>query len=257
MTRRSKLYVGHVSHRRLQPKEHSLRYRVFWLLVDLDELDQLDESLRLFSHNRFNALSLHDRDHGDGSGRPLKAQILAHLDAARLETNGVSIALLCMPRLFGYVFNPLSVYFVSAPGGRTTAILYEVTNTFGERHSYLIPAQDDRTAVDQRCDKRFYVSPFLEMGLRYRFRVHVPDDRVSVAIHAADASRDLLAASLHGSARALDDRSLLRALVTHPLLTLKVSAAIHWHALRLLLKGIRMHPHPAPPRQSVSFSAKP
>ena len=95
------------------------------------------------------------------------------------------------------------------------------------------------------------------MGLRYRFRVHVPDDRVSVAIHVADESRDVLAASLHGSARALHDGSLLRALVTHPLLTLKVSVAIHWHALRLLLKGIRVHPHPDPPRQPVSFSAKP
>ena len=141
MSLRSTLYAGTVMHRRVRPRAHRLRYRVFWMLLDLDEIAALPHILRLFSHNRFNAVSFFDNDHGDGSGRPLRAQVEEHLQAAGIAPDGGPIRLLCMPRVFGYGFNPLSVYFCYQRDGSLAAMLYEVHNTFGERHSYLIPVE--------------------------------------------------------------------------------------------------------------------
>ena len=265
MNLRSALYVGTVMHRRVRPRPHRLRYRVFWMLFDLDEIEQLPRKLRLFSHNRLNACSLFDRDHGDGSGRRLRLQVEDHLRMAGIEPDGGPIRLLCMPRIFGYGFNPLSVYFCYQRDGSLVAILYEVHNTFKERHSYLIPVARDAgpaagiaagvrpgTVIDQSCRKGFYVSPFMDMDMSYAFRVAVPDERVAVAIRAADKDGLLLAAALAGNRVALTDAALLRILVSHPLLTLKVVGAIHWHALRLLLKGMRLRPRPRPPGAPVT-----
>ena len=262
MNLRSALYAGIVTHRRLRPRPHRLRYRVFWMLLDLDEIGRLTRRLRLFSHNRFNALSFFDADHGDGSGRPLRDQVEDHLRAAGLATNGGAIRLFCMPRVFGFGFNPLSVYFCYQRDGSLAAILYEVHNTFRERHSYLIPVERDVAAagvagapgavIDQHCRKGFYVSPFMDMEMSYSFRVAVPDQRVMIAIRAADQDGLLLAAALTGQRSALTDVALLRALATHPLLTLKVIGAIHWHALRLLLKGLKLRPRPLPPAAPVT-----
>jgi uncharacterized protein len=253
MRLRSTLYAGTVTHRRVRPRPHRLRYRVFWMLLDLDQIDRLPRRLRLFSHNRFNAVSFFDADHGDASGRRLRDQVEGHLRAAGLATDGGAIRLFCMPRVFGYGFNPLSVYFCYQRDGSLAAILYEVHNTFRERHSYLIPVDRDAgTVIDQRCRKRFYVSPFMDMDMNYRFRVAVPDQRIAVAIRAADQDGLLLAAALTGERIALTDLALLRALATHPLLTLKVVGAIHWHALRLLLKGLKPRPRPRPPAAPVT-----
>jgi len=253
MSQHSTLYAGTVTHRRVRPRPHRLRYRVFWMLLDLDEIDRLPASLRLFSHNRFNALSFFDADHGDGSGRPLRDQVEGHLRAAGLATDGGAIRLFCMPRIFGYGFNPLSVYFCYQRDGSLAAMLYEVHNTFRERHAYLIPV--DRaagTVIDQRCRKRFYVSPFMDMDMNYRFRVALPEERIAVAIRAADQDGLLLAAALSGDRVAMTDATLLRLLATHPLLTLKVIGAIHWHALRMVLKGFRLRPRPRPPAAPVT-----
>jgi DUF1365 family protein len=253
MSLRSTLYVGSVMHRRVRPRRHRLRYRVFWMLLDLDEIVTLPRRLRLFSHNCFNALSFHDADHGDGSGRPLRAQIEDHLATAGIDLGGGAIRLLCMPRVFGYGFNPISVYFCHDKSGALAAIIYEVHNTFHQRHSYLLPV-DTVTGeiVDQQCRKVFYVSPFMDMDLSYQFRVAPPRDRVSVVIRASDRDGMLLVAALSGDRRELSDSVLLRTLATNPLLTLKVIAAIHWHALRLLLKGFRPRPRPLPPAMPVT-----
>jgi DUF1365 family protein len=147
----------------------------------------------------------------------------------------------------------LSVYFCYQRDGSLAAMLYEVHNTFRERHAYLIPV--DRTAgtiIDQRCRKRFYVSPFMDMDMNYRFRVAVPDQRIAVAIRAADQDGLLLAAALSGDRLAMTDATLLRLLATHPLLTLKVIGAIHWHALRMVLKGFRLRSRPRPPAAPVT-----
>jgi DUF1365 family protein len=257
MTLRSCLYSGKVMHRRLRPKPHRLRYRVAWMLLDLDEITALPQKLRLFSYNGFNAVSFFDRDHGDGSGRPLRPQVEAHLRDAGITPDGGPIRLLCMPRMFGYGFNPLSVYFCHRRDGALAAILYEVHNTFRQRHSYLIPVDPAAgiaagATIDQQCRKGFYVSPFMDMDLHYAFRVVVPDSRVAVAIRTADRDGLVLAAALSGDRLALTDAALLRLLVAYPLLTLRVIGAIHWHALKMVLKGFRLRQRPCPPTAPVT-----
>jgi DUF1365 family protein len=256
MTFQSTLYVGSVVHRRLRPRAHRLRYRMFWMLVDLDEIDALASELRLFSSNRFNAVSFYDADHGDGSGAPLRPQVERHLAKAGIAIDGGRIKLFCMPRIFGYGFNPLSIYFCYSRIGPLVAILYEVHNTFAERHSYLIPVDslvnNPGSVITQQCHKVFHVSPFMDMDMTYQFRVVAPAERVAVAINAAKTDGVQLFAALAGRHRGLSDAGLLRLLVSHPLLTLKVVGAIHWHGLRLLLKGIKLRHHPAPPSIPVT-----
>lgn len=253
MNPHSALYVGAVMHRRLRPRIHSLRYRVFWLLLDLDDIANLPGSLRWFGHNRFNAVSLYDADHGDGSQTPLRDQVRRHLRTAGIPTADGQIRLLCMPRIFGYAFNPLSIYFCYRGDGLLAAILYEVRNTFGERHSYLIAVEPGGAEiVEQHCGKEFYVSPFMDMDVSYAFRVAPPGGRINVAIDTFDRAGRVLTAVLSGKRSTLSDATLLRALATHPLLTLKVIAAIHWHALRLLLKGFKLRPRPRPPIDPIT-----
>jgi DUF1365 family protein len=254
-TFRSCLYVGEVMHRRAQPY-HKLRYRVFSLLLDLDELPALGRRFRWFSHNRFNLLSFHDRDHGSCDGRPPRAWVDAALAANGIATGG-RIALLCFPRLWGYVFNPLSIFFCYAPSGALGAILYEVRNTFGDKHGYLIEVPPDRTsddaAIAQACAKGFHVSPFLPLAGEYRFRLQPPGARLAIQIrHLLDGAEALLATH-SGWRQDLTDGALLSAVARHPLMTLKVIAGIHWEALRLWLKRARVHPRPTPPAHDVTF----
>lgn len=238
------IYTGRVVHHRLRPRVHRLRYRVFWLLLDLDDIDSLAKKLRIFSRNRFNLVGFFDRDYGDGSAVPLRTQAESLLRKAGCRPDEVAaIKLLCMPRILGYAFNPLSVYFCWRRDGGMEAIIYEVHNTFGERHSYAIPAYGATSKVEQGCDKEFHVSPFLGMDMNYTFHVSLPEAHVSVAIHGRDGSEPVIAASLSGKRQELSDTTLLKAFVTHPLLTVKVIAAIHWHALRMVLKGFRIHAH--------------
>lgn len=251
MSFRSQLYVGSVMHRRLRPCVHQFRYRAFWLLLDLDELPRLSDELRLFSHNRPNVFSLYNADHGDGTATPLRQQVERQLATAGLDINGGRIALMCMPRTLGYVFNPLSIYFCYDAAGAIAALVYQVHNTFGDHHSYVIAAPPEPGAIRQHCDKSFYVSPFMDMNLRYEFRVAAPAERVAVGIRAHAAGERLFNAALAGSRRDLSDRALMRLALTVPAVTMKVMAAIHWEALRLWLKGARYRPRPSAPAAAV------
>jgi DUF1365 family protein len=255
MSLRSAIYVGSVMHRRLQPRVHRFRYRAFWLFLDLDELDSLGKRLRWFSHNRPNVFSLHDKDHGDGSSTPLRAQIEDKLRQARIDISGGSIQLLCMPRTLGYCFNPLSVYFCSRADGSPAALVYQVHNTFGERHSYVIPVLRHDGELRQSCQKALYVSPFMDMNMRYDFRVSGPGSHLTVGIRVSTSDGPVLNAVLTGKRRLLIDRHLVSAFVSIPAITVKVIAAIHWEALRLWLKGLRLIPRPAPPVQPTTAVA--
>jgi len=249
------LYLGQVMHRRLIPFGHKFAYRVFSLFLDLDEIPQLAERLRWFSHNRFNLFSFHDRDHGPRDGGAIKPWIERLLTERGLDLGGGRIAVLCFPRVLGYVFNPLTIYFCWHGDGELRAVLYEVKNTFGEQHCYLLPVEPGRNRhqpILQRCDKRFHVSPFIGMTASYRFRLDEPDERLAILIRQESPAGELLIAT-HTARRApLDDAGLLRAFVSHPLITLKVIASIHWEALRLWLKGARYHARPRPPEHEVS-----
>lgn len=255
MNFRSALYAGSVHHRRLWPKVHALRYRVFWLLIDLDEVGDLHRKLPFFSYNRTNLVSFRDRDHGDGSGTPLRAQVEKILCEAGIERDGGSIRLFCLPRILGYAFNPLSVYFCYRADGSLAATLYEVHNTFGERHSYLFPAGEDG-AVSQHCAKAFHVSPFLDMQMAYRFRVTPPASRIAISIRGTSHDKPVIVASLAGERKALHAWNLMGAVLQFPLVTFKVTAAIHWHALRLWLKGIAIRGKPEAPAHPVTFVRK-
>jgi DUF1365 family protein len=252
----SALYLGGVMHQRLRPVRHALRYAVFYLLLDLDDLPQIAARLRLFSLDRFNLFSFHQRDHGAGEAGGLRRYVDQQLAQAGLAP-AATVRLLAMPRVLGYAFNPLSVYFCSDAQGRLQAILYEVNNTFGQRHSYLAgtdPHQED-AFIEHGCAKAFHVSPFLALQMRYAFRVQAPAaDRPGMELHitASDAGGAVLVAQLRARRRGLTDAALAAAFFMQPLLTLKVTAAIHWEALALWLKGVRLQPRPAPPPEPMT-----
>jgi DUF1365 family protein len=236
---RSGVYEGTVYHKRLRPKLHAFRYRVFSLLLDLDELPALHRRLRLFSHNRWNLFSFLDRDHGIDRPPSLRAWVEARLAGAGIAIPGGRITLLCYPRILGYVFNPLSVYFCHRAEGELAAVIYEVSNTFGERHAYVLPDPGDRAgAVRQDCRKAFYVSPFNDVSGAYQFQVRPPAERVSIHIDQHDSGGKLFHAGFTGLRSGLSDRALLALALRYPLMTLKVIAAIHWEAFRLLIKGV-------------------
>lgn len=249
----SALYFGEVMHQRVRPRRHRLSYRVFFLFADLDELADLNGRLPLFSHNRLNLFSFFDKDHGSGDNGPLRRWVELQLAEAGIDLGGGAIRLLCFPRVLGYVFNPLTVYFCYRPNGDLAAILYEVSNTFGERHTYLVPVEADGAAVlSHRCDKEFYVSPFNAVEGGYSFRVEPPAESVSVVINQSDAEGPLLHAVLRAKRVPLTQAALLTAFVRYPLLTLKVIAGIHWEALRLWGKGLRLVDRPRPPARPVT-----
>jgi uncharacterized protein len=244
MTSASAIYTGWVMHRRLQPRRHGFRYRAWWLLLDIDELPSLTARLRWLSLDRVNLFAFYTRDFGHGAA-PLRPQIERKLAEAGIPFDGGAIRLLCMPRVIGYAFNPLSIYFCYLHDGNIAALVYEVHNTFGERHSYVVEAAPSLDGViRQTTAKRLHVSPFMGMDMRYDFRVSPPAETLTVAISGANASATLINASLHAHRRELSDWQLLRLLASEPLVTFKVIGAIHWEALRLLAKRLRFYPHP-------------
>ena len=236
----SALYEGWVMHRRITPRHHRFKYRVFAMLLDLDELPGLDRRLSLFAYNRGGLFSFQDRDHGDG--RPVKVWLDDLLAKAGISAGGRR-RVLCYPRILGYVFNPLSVWFCDDEQGALAAIIYEVHNTYDERHAYVLPAGSDKKLVRHGCLKQFYVSPFLSRDCRYHFRIRPPGEDIAVTIHEEEAGRPILNASFAGARKALTDGALVRMLLRYPLMTLKVMVAIHYEAVRLMLKGVRRHPH--------------
>ena len=222
------------------------------MLLDLDELDQLSSKLRWFSYNRPNLFSLYDTDHGDGTRTPLRAQIESRLDEAGIDLTGGRVWLLCMPRTFGYSFNPLGIFFCHRADGTLAAIVYQVHNTFAERHSYVIAVERTGNAIHQRCRKLFYVSPFMDMDMRYDFRIVGPSERIVVDICASSAGERVLHAVLAGVRESLTDRALARVFLQMPAISIKVMAAIHWEALKLWAKRIRFQQRPAPPERATT-----
>jgi uncharacterized protein len=235
----SSIFVGTVSHTRFFPKRHAFSYRVFSLALDVDGIDRLSCSLRLFSRNRWNLLSFHDRDHGNRDGSPVAMQIRKILRESDLEHACERITLLCYPRLLGFVFNPLSVFFCHRQDGRLGAIVYEVSNTFRERKSYVIPVvQDDGGVIAQFCAKEMYVSPFTSRHGDYEFRVLAPGNKVMVGVDFVTGDGPVLKTRFHGQRRSLSDWSILGMVARHPLMTFRVVAGIHMQAARLWLKGV-------------------
>lgn len=242
------LYFGEVMHARLKPVGHRFGYRVMSLLIDLDRLDEADKQSLLFGVNRAAIYSFHEADHGRRDGSSLRAHAHACAAGHGIDLTGGRVLLLCYPRLLGFVFNPLSVYFCHRADGALALMIYEVRNTFGDIHSYVLPVRPCEASdagIRQQQDKLFYVSPFVEMAMRYHFRIQPPAETVRLRILETDREGPLLSATFSGRRRALTTAALLRSFVALPLVTLKIVAAIHWEALRLWLKGVRLVPRPA------------
>ena len=241
------LYVGRVMHHRIRPKRHRFVYRLFTLLVDIDRLHELDRRLRLLSLDRINLFSFYNEDHGPRDGTALRPWVEAGLGKAGIMEKPDRILLLAMPRLLGYVFNPLSIYYCYDALNRLYAIVYEVKNTFGGQHPYVIASTEWRNK-SQRLrhsrDKNFYVSPFIQADANYKFNINEPNENLDVRITVYVGVKALLVAVMQGQRRPLTDRQLLIQALRNPFLPQKVTLAIHFEALKLWLKGISLQPRP-------------
>ena len=238
MFKNSKIYTGKVIHRRFKPKNHYFKYSVFSLLIDLDDLEEINKNISIFSYNKFNIISFFDKDHGNRDGTSLKNWVKYNLKNIGIDETEVKVKVLCYPRIFGYVFNPLSVFFIYNKDNKIISIFYEVKNTFGEQHTYIFKTQDTET-IKNSCTKKFHVSPFIDMECIYKFRVNKPSDKISVIIDQSDKEGKLLFASQDGIAKDLSNKNLFFSYIFHPLMTFKVIVAIHYEAFKLWLKGIK------------------
>ena len=239
MIKSSSIYNGHVIHKRFWPKKHFFKYKVFSLLIDLSELYQLEKELTLFSYNKFNVLSFYDIDHGPRDGSSLIDWVKGNMTKNNINTDGITIKLLCYPRIWGYVFNPLSVFFVYDKNSNLVSILYEVKNTFNEQHTYIFKLQKTEKLIEHSCRKKFHVSPFIEMNCTYYFKIAKPGEKISVYIDQYDNKNKLLVALQEGIKVILNNKNLIKVFFSHPMMSFKIILAIHFEAFKLWIKGIR------------------
>lgn len=237
------VYAGNVRHARYKPRQHVFSYRVFTFLIDIDKLGEAAQYSRLFSINSFNIFSFFSKDHGYQNHQPVR-QFVDELALQNGRKRPDQVYLLCYPRVLGYVFNPLSVYYL-INDGKLTGLLYEVRNTFGEKHCYYsaIDAKLDETVLHSH-DKAFHVSPFIGMQARYHFSTSLPHTQARLVIRETEQGAPLLITSFTGVRLPFSNRTLTGLVLRYPLMTLKVILAIHFEALRIFLKGVGFIPHP-------------
>ena len=238
MIKNSIIYNGKVIHKRFKPKKHFFKYKVFSLLIDLSELEKLDKKINFFSYNKFNLISFFDKDHGDRDGSSVINWVKKNLKENDVNCENIRIKLLCYPRILGYVFNPLSIFYVYDKNDKLISLLYEVKNTFGEQHTYIFKIKENNL-LQHNCEKKFHVSPFIEMNCSYFFRTLKPADKISIIIDQYQLNEKILYASQDGKRTDFTTSELIKSYLKHPLMTFKVIAAIHFEAFKLWTKGIK------------------
>ncbi len=255
MIRGAKIYSGHVYHKRLRPKQHQLNYAVFSMLINVDDLEDVSRRSWLFGYNRRTLFSIYDQDFGRRDGTPIAQYAREILADAGFDAQNYSISLLAYPRVLGYAFNPLSVYYCAGEDNSLRAMIYEVTNTFGERRCYVVDAQASQRDIHAHsCAKEMYVSPFASVKGRYGFRITRPSEKLLVGVNFRDEAGPLIKTFFRANAQPFHDGMLLKLGLTYPLMTLKVIAGIHVEALQLWLKRIPITKHPATPKFAASSS---
>lgn len=244
------LYRGEVVHRRLNPVRHELRYRVFNLFADVDRLEETAAHVRLFSYNRLNLFSVMDRNHGPGDGTPIREHAWKLVGGADGGERVKRVFMFCYPSVLGYVFNPLTVYYGFDADDRLRLMIYEVNNTFGGRHSYVVPVG---TEFAQKAPKHFFVSPFNAVEGEYTFHFNYPGEKMALGVALSIAERPVLNAYVSGTRARLSDAALVRSFLGVPFLTFKVIGAIHLQALRLWWKGLTLKRRPQAQNHTVDI----
>ena len=239
MIKNSYIYDGNVIHKRFKPKVHFFKYKVFSLLIDLSELELLNKNLKIFSYNKFNIVSFYDIDHGARDGSSIRGWVIDNLKKNYIDTKNIQIKLLCYPRIFGYVFNPLSVFYIYDNNSNLISVMYEVKNTFGEQHTYIFKTDIDQNLIQHKCKKKFHVSPFIEIDCIYFFRLLKPGRKISVIIDQNDKEGKILYASQDGVRSEMTNANFIKSYLKHPLMTFKIILAIHFEAFKLWSKGIK------------------
>ena len=245
------IYNGEVTHTRFKPVRHFLKYKTFSLLIDLDEINILDKSIGIFSHNKFNIFSFYDKDHGDRDGGNLKDWVISNLKKFQIKENITNIKVLCYPRILGYVFNPLSIFYCYEKD-KLVAIFYEVKNTFNEQHTYIFKIKNNEEII-QKCKKKFYVSPFMDMETFYNFKLLNPNDKLSVFIKQTDADGTILTATQTGDKKEFSYKQLAINFLKYPLMTIKIISSIHYEALLLWKKGAIYRKREVKLKNNLSF----
>ena len=245
------IYNGEVTHTRFKPVRHFLKYKTFSLLIDLDEINLLDKSIGIFSHNKFNIFSFYDKDHGDRDGGNLKDWVISNLKKFQINEKITNIKVLCYPRILGYVFNPLSIFYCYEKD-KLVAIFYEVKNTFNEQHTYIFKIKNNEEII-QKCRKKFYVSPFMDMETFYNFKLLNPNDKLSVFIKQTDADGTILTATQTGDKKEFSYKQLAINFLKYPLMTIKIISSIHYEALLLWKKGAIYRKRDVKLKNNLSF----
>ena len=245
------IYNGEVTHTRFKPVRHFLKYKTFSLFIDLDEINLLDKSIGIFSHNKFNIFSFYDKDHGDRDGGNLKDWVISNLKKFQIKENITNIKVLCYPRILGYVFNPLSIFYCYEKD-KLVAIFYEVKNTFNEQHTYIFKIKNNEEII-QKCRKKFYVSPFMDMETFYNFKLLNPNDKLSVFIKQTDADGTILTATQTGDKKEFSFKQLAINFIKYPLMTIKIISSIHYEALLLWKKGAIYRKREVKLKNNLSF----
>ncbi|MFT5423853.1 MAG: DUF1365 family protein [Phycisphaerales bacterium] len=252
----SRIFQGATSHCRHAPRRHAFEYRMFWLAIDLDELPALDRDLRLFRHNRRSLVSILDRDYGGPGEGDIQHRIRQHLERAGLHDPIGRIELMTIPRIAGYVFNPVSFYLCFSPDGTIRALVAEVRNTFGEMHHYASRLEhEDPTnpgTLQCRVPKQFYVSPFFRGDGEYHIRISKSEDEFSISISLHEHTGLVFSASLQGEGEELNSQNLSRTLRRLPFFAITIMTRIHWQAFRLYFAGrLPMFEKPPPSHPST------
>ena len=251
----SSIYNGTVIHKRFKPKTHFFKYSVFSLLIDLSELNYLNKTIKIFSFNKFNLISFYEKDHGDRDGSSLIEWVKKNLNKNKINSKNIKIKLLCYPRIFGYVFNPLSIFYIYDESEKLVCILYEVKNTFGEQHTYIFKVDNDQKLYQHNCSKKFHVSPFIEMNCKYFFRLLKPGEKISVIIDQYQTDEKILYASQDGQRVDFNTKELIKSYFKHPLMTFKIISAIHFEAFKLWIKGIKFIKKKIKIKNNITFES--
>ena len=247
------LYTCDVMHRRHFPQNYRFDYKVFSLLLDIDQYQE-DKSSSILSFNTFNLFSVFTKDHGARDGSDWRLWVNEILDKQNLEKAKHQIKLLCFPRILGYAFNPISLWYCFGEDEKLYAVICEVSNTFGEHHHYVLhndnqPYLDD---VEANKKKNFHVSPFIDMNAEYQFKIGIPDDELKVIINEYQNGELMLTATQRGKESKIDTPHLLGLFFRLPFMTLKIMWLIHWQALKIWKRGGIYHKKPEAPKEDFS-----